>query len=225
MDTTTAYHETRLRMSELFRGLDPEVAATTRVACCPEWTVTDLAAHVTGVAADIMAGRLEGVGTNPWTEIQVSTRQGRALPDLIDEWDTAGAALEAAFAGGTAPEQLVFDTVTHEHDLRHAIGRPGAQDHAAIEVGLGFVTQSWPRVAGTYDVPPLRVTFGDRVMVVGEDPEVSLHLSPFEVLRSLTGRRSLHQIRAYDWGTDPEPWLPAFTWGPFTPTATDTIEA
>ena len=171
-----------------------------------------------------MAGRLEGVGTNPWTEVQVEARRGRSLAAIIDEWDESGVALEAAFAGGSAPEQLVFDAVTHEHDLRHAIGRPGAQDHDAIEVGLGFLAQAWPFVAGTYEVPPLRVVFGDREMVVGTDPQVTLRLSPFETLRALTGRRSLDQIRAYRWGTDPEPWLAAFTWGPFTPTATDTVE-
>lgn len=223
MDTTNAYHQTRQRMSELFRTLDAGHADAT-VPCCPDWTVTDLAAHVTGVAADLVAGRLDGVGTDPWTEIQVETRRGRPVKEIIEEWDECGAALETAFADGAVPEQLIFDTVTHEHDLRHAIGQPGAQDDEAITVGLAFVAQFWPLVAASLDVPPLRVAYGDHEMVVGEDPEHTLTLTPFETLRGFSGRRSLDQIKAFPWPSDPEPWLPAFTWGPLIPSVTDINE-
>ncbi len=223
MDTTTAYHQTRQRMSDLFRKLDAEQAKTI-VSCCPDWTVTDLAAHVTGVAADLVAGRLEGVGTDPWTDIQVESRRGIALSEIVDEWDRSGAAVERSVADGALPEQLIFDTVTHEHDLRQAIGEPGARDDQAINVGLRFVVQFWPLVAANTDVPPLRVVFGDQEMMVGSDPEHTLTLTPFETLRGFTGRRSLDQIRAWPWPADPEPWLPALTWGPLTPAASDIDE-
>lgn len=223
MDTTTAYHETRLRISGLLRGLDDEAARAT-VPCCPDWTVADLAAHVAGVAADVIGGQLDGVGTNPWTAAQVAARQGRSLAEIVDEWDTAGAALEAALPDGAAPAQLVFDTVTHEHDLRHAIGRTGAHDHAAVTIGLGFVVDTWPLAVAGHGVPALRIEADDLVLAAGDDPEVTLHLTPFEALRGLTGRRSLEQVRAWNWGTDPTPWLGAFTWGPFTPTTIDIDE-
>ena len=46
----------------------------------------------------------------------------------------------------------------------------------------------------------------------------------FELFRALTGRRSSAQIRRYDWTCDPEPYLPAFDYGPFTKSPTDIEE-
>lgn len=226
MDATEAYRETRSRMSALLRAIDDPAVAQRRVPTCPEWTVTDLAAHVTGVAADLVAGRLEGVGTDPWTETQVNDRKGRSLAALVDEWDEVGAALEAAFVDAPVPDQLVFDTVTHEHDLRTAIDRPGARDHEAITIGLRFPRDVWPLVAAGSGVPPLRVLAGPIEFGVGDDPDVTLELEPFEALRAFTGRRSVAQLRALPWpdGVDPEPWIPAFSWGPLTPSATDVEE-
>lgn len=225
MNATEAYRQTRTRMTGLLREIDPITAQRT-VPTCPEWTVTDLAAHVTGVAADITAGRLDGVGTDPWTETQVNDRKGRSITDLMDEWDAAGEAVERVFAGGEAPDQLVFDTVTHEHDLRTAIERPGQRDDAAMLIGLRFVRDFWPLAAAGLDVPPLRVVAGPLELSVGDDPDITLELTPFEALRAFTGRRSEAQLRALPWPDhiDPEAWLPAFTWGPFAPAPTDVAE-
>ena len=49
------------------------------------------------------------------------------------------------------------------------------------------------------------------------DPVVSVDLDPLDALSVLTGRRSLAGVRACAWDGDVEPWLPAFTWGPFHP--------
>ena len=46
---------------------------------------------------------------------------------------------------------------------------------------------------------------------------VSVDLPPLEALGLLTGRRTRDQVRAYPWDGDIDPWLQAFTWGPFTP--------
>jgi uncharacterized protein (TIGR03083 family) len=220
MDTTTAYRETRLRMTDLIRGLS-EVDAERLVPACPAWTVRELVGHTIGVTADILADNLAAAGSDPWTEAQVASRRDRSLAELADEWDETGPQVETAFADGELRAQAVFDQVTHEHDLRGAIGRQGARDHEAVPIGLTFVESTWPLVMGSYDIPPLRILAGDADLVTGEDPEVTLHLSPFEALRALTGRRSLDQVRAYDWGVDPTPWLPGFTWGPFVPSPID----
>ncbi len=220
METTEAYRATRERITALLREL-PEAAAHTSVPACPAWDVQQLAAHVVGVSADILAGNITDAGSDPWTEAQVAARAGRTLGELADEWDETGPAVEAALVGGLLPAQAVFDQVTHEHDLRGAIQQPGAQDHEAVHVGLTFIEQAWPFVMASYDIPPLRIVAGEIKMVTAEDPDTTLELTPFEALRALTGRRSLRQVAAYPWGTDPEPWLPAFTWGPFTPSPVD----
>jgi hypothetical protein len=53
---------------------------------------------------------------------------------------------------------------------------------------------------------------------------LTLTVDPFELGRALSGRRSVDQIRAFDWSADPGPHLAAFTWGPFTVRETPLVE-
>jgi uncharacterized protein (TIGR03083 family) len=213
MDTTEAYRGIRAAMCELAADAD----GTTVVPSCPDWSVRDLVAHVTGVAADLVAGRLDGVGTDPWTAAQVAARRDRTLAEVVAEWVEVGPQMEEAFvAFGGLPDQLVFDTTTHEHDLRGALGRPGGRDAPQLDIALRWVAAAW--AGGTAPVPgALRLEAGDHVVVLGTgDPTATVRTDRFEGLRALTGRRSLDQIGAYDWDGDPTPWLVSFTWGPFT---------
>ena len=57
-----------------------------------------------------------------------------------------------------------------------------------------------------------------------DEPVGTLEASPFELLRAMTGRRSLSQIRKLAWSVDPEPYLPAFEFGPFTTSSVDIEE-
>ena len=225
MDCTHAYRDARARITELLRAAATEPAAAGRlVPACPEWTVKDAAAHMAGVAADILAGNLEGVGTDPWTNAQVEQRAEATLDAVLAEWDEAGPAIEELFAGGSAPAQLVFDLATHEHDVRGALGAPGAKDADSTHIAEGWVLDSWSATARGLDVPPLRLVVGSRTVEVGDDPPTTVFIPPFEALRALTGRRSVAQLVRYDWDGDPTPWLPTFTWGPFTVRATDLVE-
>jgi hypothetical protein len=52
----------------------------------------------------------------------------------------------------------------------------------------------------------------------------SLVAEPFELFRAVSGRRSEAQISRLDWNTDPAPYLPIFTRGPFRPPAVDVLE-
>jgi hypothetical protein len=72
----------------------------------------------------------------------------------------------------------MMDAVTHEHDLRHAVGRADAQDSLAVNVALGWLLN----------------------MVEGKAPGraqelVDSGVSRFELMRSLTGRRSVEQMK------------------------------
>lgn len=59
---------------------------------------------------------------------------------------------------------------------------------------------------------------GGENLPVGDGPPVgSLSARAFELMRSLSGRRSLEQVAALEWSVDPTPYLPLLTWGPFTP--------
>lgn len=219
VDTTVAYRDGRVRITDVLRSVPAEVGD--RVApACPAWTVKDVVAHLCGVDADIVAGRLDGIATDAWTDAQVRARAHRSLAEVLDEWDEIGPEVEGLLAGGLAPAQMVFDLATHEHDIRQAVGVPGGRDADSTLIAIDFALDGWAAVFPTDTCPPLRLVAGDRSVDLGSgDPETTLALSAFEALRALTGRRSPAQVLAYDWAGDGDgsPWLPAFTWGPFTP--------
>jgi hypothetical protein len=65
-----AYAGCRARITDLVGGLDEE-RASTMVPTCPDWSVHDVVAHLSGGVEDAMTGRLEGLGTDRWTAAQV----------------------------------------------------------------------------------------------------------------------------------------------------------
>lgn len=221
IDNTELYRNTRVRMTQLCRTLGGDGSG--RVPCCPEWTVTDLVSHTTGVCADILAGNIAAAGTDPWTKEQVDARRGRSLEEVLVEWEGLGPKVEAALAGGHLPDQLLADTVTHEQDLRGAFNEPGYRDDPALLAGLRFLLDGW---AGVDEPRPIKVVSGPYERLIGQgEPQATLSVEPFELMRAFTGRRSLEQVKAYDWGgADPSPWLPMFSFGPFTPRSEPVLE-
>lgn len=70
---------------------------STVVPACPEWTVRDLTAHMTGVAADTVEGRFPPINRHgTWAERQtvvdahtarqVASRQTMTMAELLGEW-------------------------------------------------------------------------------------------------------------------------------------------
>jgi uncharacterized protein (TIGR03083 family) len=220
-EPAAAYRALRARVCELAGGVDDH-AADARVPATPEWSVHDLLAHLAGVASDILAGRLEGVATDPWTQAQVDARRDRSVAELVAEWRDAGGQVDGlipAFPPGTA-EQLVFDASTHEQDLRHALGAPGARDSDAIDVALGFVSLTAP----LWSCAPWRVETDAGEIVFGDgEPVASARTTRFELLRATTGRRSAAQIAAWSWDGEPRPDLVVLS-PPFTMRAMDLDE-
>ena len=224
-DVGAAYAEGRRRLTDLVAGLDDAAAATT-VPTCPEWSVHDVFAHLTGVCADVLAGRIDGVGTDPWTDAQVAARRTVPLPDVLAEWNEVAPAVEAmAGAFGKAGFQWVGDQAVHEHDVRGALDRPGARDSETVHVGLRYMVPGFLEAVTSLGLPTLEVRVGDRTWRSDDrEPAEVLTVEPFEALRALCGRRSEDQLRALPWTGDPDRYLEAFTWGPFTPPATAVVE-
>ncbi len=85
-----------------------------------------------------------------------------------------------------------------------------------LDIALRWVSDAW--AGQPVRMGSLRLVTGAVDVTRGEGaPTATLTLEPFEALRALTGRRSPDQMRAYQWDGDPEPWMDAFTWGPFVP--------
>jgi uncharacterized protein (TIGR03083 family) len=225
----SVYAAGRARVAELVTSLDP-AQEKAPVPACPAWCVHDVLAHLTGVCADVLAGNIEGVATDPWTADQVERRRDVPLDEIVKEWSETAPQVEAMAEHfpGRAAEQWVYDLTTHEHDIRGALSQPGARDSDALAVGLEFVvTMGMASSIAARGLPPLRVNAGDREWVIGGDDAGhpnELEAEPFELFRAMGGRRSASQIRSYRWNCEPDVYVAAFTYGPFTTRPTDLVE-
>ena len=182
-------------------GLD-DAAWSTAVAACPGWSVRDVVAHMAAVAEDWAGGRLAGPPTDEETAAQIARFGGHDVAEILAAWTDAAAQLDRmAETAGVAPP--LGDITSHEHDVRGAIGRPGARDSAAV-----WYTSD--RLLTNLRTPvPLRVTVEDAQYRSGPDDgaEIRLRTTRFEALRWRTGRRSRAQLAAMDWSGDPTPVL------------------
>ncbi len=192
----SAYRGVRERATGIVRGLDDPVTAAV-VPATPAWSVHDLLAHLVGVSRDAVDGRLDGITSDAWTDAQVQRRRGVPRAALLDEWGEYGPLFERRLA--RLPEavggQALVDAVTHEHDLRHAVGLPGDRDADAVALGFEWMCGARERTGR----PALRwrTEAGEHVAGVG-DPIATVTASRFELLRAATGRRTRAEVLAYD---------------------------
>ena len=195
----------RERLDGLLRDRDP-AALDAVCPVTPEWTGREVLAHLVGVDADILGGRLEGVGTDAWTAIQVEARQGRTVGDLLDEWAEIGPQVEAiAGAFGSAAGQWCFDAATHEHDLRLLLDAPGGRDADAVTIAADWLLARFGERLDGDGLPGVVVTLDDddAVTVGTGTPPTALTVDRFEFFRAFCGRRSVAQIDAWAWSGPP----------------------
>ncbi len=197
----TRYSEAVTSFVDFARTLTPEEWAM-HVPCTPLWTARDVLSHVAGVPDDGLAGRVDGAATEPWTQSQVERNAGLPVDELLDrlmsQYEMFGAAIDQ-MGEGRPP----FDCHSHEHDIRHAIGRPGNRDNAIIhdagETLLSTLAGLPVGVAITYEDSTTRQAGAAEAAAAA-----TLSISRFEVFRSRLGRRTLDQVRALGWGGDAE---------------------
>ena len=205
VDHARGYEAVRGRIVDVVRDADP----ATPVPTCPGWTVKDVVAHLSGVLADFAAGRLDGVATPEWTARQVEERRAWSLKQCLEEWAANVDRARPIFDTPGAPI-LLADVVSHEHDLRTALGRPGARDSDEVRAAAATLLRGLEGLLRGAGCPPLRVESDvERVLGDGE-PAGTLRASSFELLRAITGRRTAAQVRALDWDGDPDAWVHAF---------------
>ena len=195
-DLATLYTESQSRLSQLVGGLAaPEL--TRPVPACPGWTVHDVIAHLVGVIEDVTAGRLTGPPDDAQTAEQVSRHRDTPMPELLAQWMDMGPAFGALINEFRVWPGLI-DAVTHEHDVRGALGQPADRDSEGVRASARALLRSFQ--------PPARVTVeidGDRVDVGEGTTALSLKTNSFETLRFRLGRRSRLQLAAMAWSADP----------------------
>ncbi|WP_165691579.1 maleylpyruvate isomerase family mycothiol-dependent enzyme [Mycobacterium numidiamassiliense] len=214
-DAVAAYRLVYRRIDALLRGRAD--VAELKVPACPAWTIRQAVAHLAGVADDIVSLNMEGKGTEQWTAAQVDRLGSKSIDDLLDLWgqtiDPVTELLSLVPEGSGC--QLVFDTLTHEYDIRGALNEPGCRTgDLAFEVALAFMTTTYDRMARQTGLPAVRLTTPTMGTVQLGDPDTAtdrlvLHVSEFEYLRAFGGRRSVRQVMALPWHGDPTNLLPA----------------
>lgn len=191
----------RHTLLDLAAILTPAEAATP-VPATPKWTVKDVYAHLSGVVADALGGRMDGVATDPWTARQVAERAERSLTDICAEWAELGPELEEALRAfpDLANPRLIIDQWTHEQDIRGALGKPGSRTDGrmtfCVETMLTGFSKGWPETG----LPCVVVTGDTGAWPLGEgEVVVRLTATDFELARAIMGRRSRAQVLALRW--------------------------
>ncbi|MGH3781984.1 MAG: maleylpyruvate isomerase family mycothiol-dependent enzyme [Pseudonocardiaceae bacterium] len=205
-DPAALYRESRERIAALVREASEEQRARA-VPGCPKWTVSDTVAHLAANAADEVAGRLTGVPSDEQTAAQVEQRRGRSLAEILAEWDGAAEPLEPFIAAHPLAIAWVNDVLTHEADIRGALGAgrpPEAAWTAALELARPVL------VGRLGHLGELTILAGEHRFTVGSgEPATTVEVDTYEFWRSLLGRRSRAQMAAWPWSGDPEPYLQA----------------
>ena len=206
------YRRGRERLAALLVD-EPEERWDRPVRACPGWTVRGVIGHLLGTVEDALAGRITGPPGEELTAEQVARHAAAAGPDLLARWaELAPPFEEVVTAGSIWP--AVLDVVSHEHDVRLALGRPGARDDAVVvAAAVALVTAleaPWNLEVALAEGPTARST-------PAPGPGYRLRTSAFEVVRLRLGRRSPAEVRALAWDPIPPPELsPLFVFGPRT---------
>ena len=177
------YREARQRIVGLTMGLTADELART-VPACPEWTVHQVIAHLSGESSDLVSGRMEGAPSDEWTARHVAERADVPVEDLLEQWNAFGDKISEM---PRLPFQLALDAITHEADLRAALGRERLPD-AVWQPTLVWMA---PRVLTDVTV---KTEFGD----LGDGP-ITLEVEGYELWRAFFGRRSRAQMESWNW--------------------------
>ncbi len=229
-DAATAYRTVQRRVDALLRGRT-DVAERT-VPACPQWSVRQTLGHLVGIAQDIVSLNLEGVGTDAWTRAQLDRVADHSLDELLDLWaGSVDAVVDLLMKGPKLlSAQGVFDSLTHEHDIRGALDESGSRTRDPVfGVAAGFLTTMLDRGIRRAALPSLRLTTrrpepSSSAIRPKHPARIAVELSDFEALRTFGGRRSRRQLLALPWQGDGEALLPVFQTAVVRPPTDDLVE-
>lgn len=199
------------RVTALVRDADPE-ALQRPVPATPDWTGTDLLAHMVGLDADVLRGDEPDDHNPTWTQAQVDTRAGHDAEQMLAEW--AALADDVEHYISTRDPRPLGDAIIHEQDLRGALLSPGARDTAGLALIRHTIADRIGGAVRDADLPALRLEAeaeGDQEPWQWQssdgEPGVLLAGSGFEIFRAITSRRSEAQLRGMVVRGDVDPYL------------------
>ena len=202
-ELSAGYHETRRRVTALVRELD-DADFERPVPACPAWDVHDLLSHMSGIPDALANGNYPSGDTQAWLDALVEERKDVPVEELLDRWAATDGKIDDLVdsSGG----QMLADVVSHEHDLRGAVERPGARGMPEVRA----VVQIELELLGIKDagLPSLVVDSGEVQWASHvSKPGCTLHVDPWEAIRLLQSRRTADEVRAAPATGDIEPYL------------------
>jgi uncharacterized protein (TIGR03083 family) len=188
VDLGAMYRGARIRIGEMVS----DDVGHLPVAATPDWDVHDVVAHLTGIVDDALSGNMEGAPGDAWTAAQVARGHGRSVAEMVARWHEQAPMVEMMLSSpeGASRSAAVVDIHTHECDLLAALGLPvSVPDDVLAWIGESF-RDGFASAAADAGLPP-----------------ISVDVSDLELFRSRLGRRTIDEVRAYAWSSDPEPYL------------------
>ncbi|HTZ44177.1 MAG TPA: maleylpyruvate isomerase family mycothiol-dependent enzyme [Jatrophihabitans sp.] len=166
------------------------------VPACPLWSVRDLLAHLAGASVAFTGGPGTGEPGSPeWTQAQVEERRGRPLAELVAEWRRAGPAVAQIPLSSRSWLPILHDALSHEADLRGAIGAPALPADALAAAWSLLTVPIERRLA---PLGTVRLALDERPILIGAGtPDVEVEAGQYEFWRAWFGRRSKDQIRGW----------------------------
>jgi uncharacterized protein (TIGR03083 family) len=218
-DYGTNYRESQGRIMTLVNNQNAAVS----VPACPGWTVKDVVAHLCGAIRDIAKGDMREGPTPAWTARHVEDFRDRSLTDIGAEWHIR--ANTSPYAFQKYGQVMVADIVSHEFDIRGAIGNTQGRDLPVVRSATLFFLSGLDSWFREEKLPALRILVEDKALDIGEgDPRGTVEMSWWEAMRLVSGRRSREQARALKWTGDPATWLDRDHLFIFGPRETDLVE-
>jgi uncharacterized protein (TIGR03083 family) len=195
--------ETRRRVTDLVRELE-ETDFKRPVPACPAWDVHDLLAHMSGIPDALTSGNYPSGDTQAWLDGLVEERRGMSIGELLERWAATEGKVDELIDGGAS--LMLADVVSHEHDLRGAVDRPGARGtpevRAVVQLELELLKI---KDAG---LPSLVVDSGEVQWASHlSKPGCTLHVDPWEAIRLLQSRRTADELRGATATGDIEPYI------------------
>jgi hypothetical protein len=176
--------------------------------------VHDVLSHLVGLCQDWGDGRLDGYASPAWTADQLRRNARFTTAELLDRWDRdaeALANLDDHPQMGPPARWAFGDAVIHEADVRGALAMGRVPQDAVLLALKGSIAR-WRQVLERIDPPTTLVVCPIdarewRLGAVESNEPIVVRPSAYELFRSLAGRRTREQVRAWDWSADPEPIL------------------
>jgi uncharacterized protein (TIGR03083 family) len=169
--------------------------------------VSDVVAHLTGIAVDVVEGRFEGAGTPEWTARQVESRRDVPLAGVCGEWRAVAPRFDALLAADAdLAVRAAADAVVHALDISIALGVTADPDRLPVAVAAARYARLFASRVEAAGHGGVMVFDEDGTVLLdtagaGADDaaSVTVRAPATDLLLAFSGRLTERQVEALGW--------------------------